>query len=63
MYQPAQVNYLTYGNNVPHLHTYLVCRYLDDPCLGLPLIPFIERPVDEAELRERLSGLQTAISR
>lgn len=62
VYQPAQVNYLTYGNNVPHLHTYLVCRYLDDPSPRLPLSPFIETPVDQAELRNRLADLQAAVN-
>jgi diadenosine tetraphosphate (Ap4A) HIT family hydrolase len=47
VFDPAQINYLTYGNSVPHVHTYLLPRYLDDPCPGLPLQPFIERPVTE----------------
>jgi len=63
VYQPAQLNYLTYGNNVPHLHTYLVCRYLDDPAPGLPLAPFIERPIDGAELMRRVAELKTAVGR
>ena len=63
IFQPAQVNYLTYGNNVPHLHTYLVCRYLDDPAPGLPLAPFIERPIDGAELMRRVAELKTAVGR
>jgi diadenosine tetraphosphate (Ap4A) HIT family hydrolase len=63
VYQPAQLNYLTYGNNVPHLHTYLVCRYVDDPAPGLPLAPFVERPVDIVELRRRVAQLQSAVGR
>lgn len=30
-FEPAQVNYLTLGNQMPHLHTNVVLRYLDDP--------------------------------
>lgn len=30
-YQPAQVNYLTLDTQIPHIHTNIVLRYLDDP--------------------------------
>ena len=33
-FAPAQVNYLTLGNQLPHLHTNVVLRYLDDPAPG-----------------------------
>lgn len=33
-FQPAQVNYLTLGNQIPHLHTNVVLRYVDDPAPG-----------------------------
>jgi len=61
VYPPAQLNYLTYGNSVPHLHTYLLCRYLDDPAPGLPLAPFVERPVEIAELMRRITQLKAAV--
>ncbi len=35
-FQPAKLNYLTLGNAVPHLHTHVVPRYLDDPTPGAP---------------------------
>jgi len=62
VFQPAQLNYLTYGNSVPHVHTYLVCRYLDDPAPGLPLAPFIERPIEPAELGRCVAELKTAVA-
>ncbi len=33
-FEPAQINYLTLGNQIPHLHTNVVLRYLDDPMPG-----------------------------
>lgn len=60
VFDPAQVNYLTYGNNVPHLHTYLLPRYLDDPSPGLPLQPFVETPIDAAVLQGQVDQLKAA---
>jgi diadenosine tetraphosphate (Ap4A) HIT family hydrolase len=37
VYQPGQLNYMTFGNAVPHVHTHIVPRYLDDPAPGRPL--------------------------
>ena len=37
VYQPAQLNYMTFGNAVPHVHTHIVPRYPDDPAPGRPL--------------------------
>ena len=39
------MNYEVLGNALPHLHTHLVPRYLDDPAPGRPF-PFlgVERP-------------------
>ena len=34
---PAKLNFLTLGNAVPHLHTHIQPRYLDDPAPGAPL--------------------------
>ena len=61
VFDPAQINYLTYGNSVPHVHTYLLPRYLDDPCPGLPLQPFIERPIDAEVLERQLGQLTDAM--
>jgi diadenosine tetraphosphate (Ap4A) HIT family hydrolase len=61
VFDPAQINYLTYGNSVPHVHTYLLPRYLDDPCPGLPLQPFIERPVADDTLSRQCDQLVRAL--
>jgi diadenosine tetraphosphate (Ap4A) HIT family hydrolase len=36
LYRPAKLNYETWGNWVPHLHTHVIPRYLDDPDPGRP---------------------------
>ncbi|MCW2490984.1 MAG: hypothetical protein QOH56_664 [Pseudonocardiales bacterium] len=59
VFQPAQLNYLTFGNSVPHVHTYLLPRYLDDPSPGLPLDPFTEVPVGPEIFAEQLALLQS----
>jgi hypothetical protein len=40
-YQPLKMNYQTLGNTVPHLHTHLLPRFVDDPAPGrpFPLLP------------------------
>ncbi len=36
-YDPAKLNFETLGNAVPHLHTHVLPRYLDDVAPGKPL--------------------------
>ena len=40
-YRPLKMNYQTLGNTVPHLHTHLLPRFVDDPAPGrpFPLLP------------------------
>ena len=40
-YRPIKMNYETLGNTVPHLHTHLVPRFVEDPAPGrpFPLLP------------------------
>jgi diadenosine tetraphosphate (Ap4A) HIT family hydrolase len=65
-YRPLKMNYETLGNTVPHLHTHLVPRYVEDPApgrpypllpdlSGLPLIPASQLRQDAAALRAALS--------
>jgi diadenosine tetraphosphate (Ap4A) HIT family hydrolase len=62
VFQPAQVNYQTFGNRVPHLHTFVLLRYLDDPSPGMPLSPFVEVPVDPEVLAQNLTDLRHAMA-
>jgi diadenosine tetraphosphate (Ap4A) HIT family hydrolase len=36
-FRAAKMNYLTLGNALPHLHTHVQARFLDDPAPGSPL--------------------------
>ena len=67
LYRPAKLNYETWGNAVPHLHTHVIPRYVDDPAPGRPPhfldaeVPHPVRPTEEYErdvaaLRELLLG-------
>ena len=60
VFEPCQINYLTFGNSVPHIHTYVVPRYLDDPNPGAPLLPLVETEIDRAELQRQLEALERA---
>jgi diadenosine tetraphosphate (Ap4A) HIT family hydrolase len=65
-YRPMKMNYETLGNSLPHLHTHLVPRYIEDPTPGRPFpllpqdgtentIPEDELRADAAKLRELLT--------
>jgi diadenosine tetraphosphate (Ap4A) HIT family hydrolase len=64
---PAKINYLTLGNSLPHLHTHIVPRYVDDPDPGRPLrVMMVDRvwpPMPAAEYARQLAGLEAAIRR
>jgi diadenosine tetraphosphate (Ap4A) HIT family hydrolase len=64
-FEPVKVNYLLLGNHVPHLHTHVLPRYLDDPAPGDPIewrAIAAERPIDEAVLRQQAARLRAALS-
>jgi diadenosine tetraphosphate (Ap4A) HIT family hydrolase len=65
VYDPVKVNYLLLGNWVPHLHTHVVPRYLDDPAPGGPLSweRLVEVPPTPAEqLHREAEALRAAVS-
>jgi diadenosine tetraphosphate (Ap4A) HIT family hydrolase len=48
--KPVKLNYDLLGNTVPHLHTYIVPRYSDDPRPGWPFpFPHSDPPAMPAE--------------
>lgn len=53
-YRPLKMNYETLGNTVPHLHTHLLPRFVEDPAPGrpFPLLPQdgSESPTDAQQL-------------
>ena len=42
LYHPLKLNYMTLGNQVPHLHTHVIPRYAEDPAPGREF-PFPEK--------------------
>ena len=65
--RPAKINYLTLGNSLPHLHTHVVPRYVDDPDPGRPpRFMMVDRrwpPLPAAEYARQLAVLGAAIRR
>jgi diadenosine tetraphosphate (Ap4A) HIT family hydrolase len=64
-FQPMKMNLLTLGNWVPHLHTHVLPRYIDDPAPGGPITwadIFATEPTDPAMLREHASRIRGALA-
>ncbi len=65
-YRPLKMNYETLGNTVPHLHTHLVPRYLEDPAPGrpYPLSPDLSTfsAIPEPQLRRDAMALRAILS-
>jgi diadenosine tetraphosphate (Ap4A) HIT family hydrolase len=63
-FSPAKLNFLTLGNAVPHLHTHLLPRYVDDAAPGAPFPWDLVRaaaPLDEKELEAQVLTLRRAV--
>jgi diadenosine tetraphosphate (Ap4A) HIT family hydrolase len=65
-YKPLKMNYETLGNSLPHLHTHLVPRYIeDDPAPGrpFPLLPQNgrERAMPEVRLQTEAADLRALL--
>ena len=65
-YQPLKMNYETLGNSLPHLHTHLVPRYLDDPAPGRPYPLLAADPstlplIPEPRLRQEAEALRAIL--
>lgn len=62
--QPVKMNLLTLGNWVPHLHTHVVPRYLDDPAPGGPIAwdaMFSDEPTDRDVLDRQAGAIRQAL--
>jgi diadenosine tetraphosphate (Ap4A) HIT family hydrolase len=60
-FHPVKLNFLTLGNWVPHLHTHVLPRYLDDPEPGGPIgwdAIFAAEPIDSEVLRSQAAALR-----
>lgn len=61
VYQPCQLNYATFNNAVPHVHTHIIPRYPDDPAPGRPLPDRVlasATTLDPAELARQVLELR-----
>jgi diadenosine tetraphosphate (Ap4A) HIT family hydrolase len=58
-FEPVKMNYEVLGNSLPHLHTHVLPRYVDDPKPGWPF-PFPEDPppIDEEAFRRDVEALR-----
>jgi diadenosine tetraphosphate (Ap4A) HIT family hydrolase len=60
-YGPLKMNYETLGNSLPHLHTHLVPRFIDDPRPGQPFPLSAQQPdakIPESKLRADAEALR-----
>ncbi|MEU0790927.1 HIT family protein [Amycolatopsis sp. NPDC005961] len=64
-YRPLKMNYETLGNSVPHLHTHLPPRFVEDPAPGrpFPLLPLSgeEARIDPAVLAGDADALRAML--
>src|SRR5262249_60884232 len=64
-FAPVKMNYLTLGNTVPHLHTHVLPRYLDDPAPGGPVAwqdIFSPDPAPDAVLHSQAADLAALLA-
>lgn len=64
-FHPVKLNYFTLGNTVPHLHTHVVPRYLEDPAPGGPLSwDLVVGPpaFSEHQLRDQARVIRSALA-
>lgn len=62
-FSALKVNYLTLGNQTPHLHTNVVARYVDDLAPGALLDPVAPEPLPEKQWRADAATLQRLLGR
>lgn len=64
VYRPLKLNYETLGNSLPHLHTHLVPRFVEDPAPGhpFPLSPVTpEAKIPDSRLSEEAAALRALL--
>jgi diadenosine tetraphosphate (Ap4A) HIT family hydrolase len=64
-FEPAKLNFMTLGNAVPHLHTHVVPRYVDDPDPGRPLRHWDRdepRRIPDDEYATQVAAVRAAIA-
>lgn len=65
VFAPAKLNFETLGNELPHLHTHVVPRYIGDPAPGRSLLgaPGVDptHNIDEEAFRSQLAQLRMCL--
>lgn len=61
VFRPCHLSYNVLGNGVPHVHAHVVPRYLDDPCPGMPLSPWVVRNFDVNVFTDQLGLLRSVV--
>ena len=65
-FRPVKLNLMMLGNTVPHLHTHVLPRHVDDPAAGGPIRwddIFLPEPIPAPTLVEQIAALQRRIHR
>jgi diadenosine tetraphosphate (Ap4A) HIT family hydrolase len=62
VFEPCHLNYDLLGNLVPHVHTHIVPRYLDDPCPNTPLKPWVLDTVPDEIFEQQVRDLRRVLS-
>ncbi|MET0423869.1 MAG: HIT domain-containing protein [Actinoplanes sp.] len=62
-FRPMKINYMTAGNEVPHLHTHVTARYFDDPAPGAPLPAGQNHPMPEAQWHADAQAMRRELGR
>ena len=60
VFHPCHLKYDLLGNLVPHVHTHIVPRYVDDTSPNMPLKPWEPAPVPEGVFQDQLKQLREA---
>ncbi len=67
IHRPAKLNYLTLGNRLPHLHTHIVPRYLDDRDPERPprfmMAEGVWQPIPDEDYARQVADLRSSIRR
>ena len=64
LHHPVKMNLMTLGNSIPHLHTHVVPRYLDDPAPAGPIAweaMFSDEPAAPDALRRQAAAIRDAL--
>jgi diadenosine tetraphosphate (Ap4A) HIT family hydrolase len=62
VYEPCHLNFQLLGNAMPHVHTHVVARYLDDEAPEHPIDPVGDIRLPDDEMARQVALLKAAIA-